>query len=68
MNRNGALAGMFVGALTVLVWGEYKWFGLYELVPGFFFGCAAVWIGSQFGAPASEKMKAAFSTMRAQTS
>jgi sodium/proline symporter len=67
MNRNGALAGMFVGALTVLVWGHFKLFGLYELVPGFFFGCAAVWIGSQFGAPASEKMKAAFSTMRQQT-
>lgn len=67
MSRNGALAGMFVGALTVIVWGEFKWFGLYELVPGFFFGIAAVVIGSKIGAPASEKMQAAFATMREQT-
>ena len=64
MNRNGALAGMFVGALTVLVWGEFKWFGLYELVPGFFFACAAIIVGSSIGAPASEKMKAGFATMK----
>ncbi|MBY0572920.1 MAG: sodium/proline symporter PutP [Undibacterium sp.] len=68
MSRNGALAGMFVGALTVVVWGEYKFLGLYELVPGFMFGCIAIFIGSQFGAPASEKMKAAFATMRQQVS
>jgi sodium/proline symporter len=67
MNRNGALAGMFVGALTVLVWGEFKWLGLYELVPGFFFACLAVVVGSKLGAPASEKMKAAFATMRQQS-
>ncbi len=64
MNRNGALAGMFVGALTVLVWGEFKWLGLYELVPGFFFACAAIFVGSSIGEPASEKMKAGFATMR----
>lgn len=63
MNRNGALAGMFVGALTVLVWGEFKWLGLYELVPGFFFACAAIIVGSSIGEPASEKMKAGFATM-----
>jgi sodium/proline symporter len=67
MNRNGALAGMFVGALTVIVWGEFKWFALYELVPGFAFACIAIFIGSKFGAPASEKMKAAFATMRLQS-
>jgi sodium/proline symporter len=51
----------------VLVWGEFKWLGLYELVPGFFFACVAVVIGSKLGAPASEKMKAAFTTMRQQS-
>ncbi len=66
MNRNGALLGMFVGALTVLVWGEMKWLGLYELVPGFFFACAGIVIGSRFGEPASEKMRAAFQVMREQ--
>jgi sodium/proline symporter len=34
MTRNGALAGMVVGAVTVLVWQHYQWFKLYEIVPG----------------------------------
>jgi sodium/proline symporter len=67
MNRNGALAGMFVGALTVVVWGELKWLGLYELVPGFVFASIAIFIASKFGNPASDKMKSAFATMRSQS-
>ena len=35
MTRQGALVGMVVGAATVLVWKQYGWFGLYEIVPGF---------------------------------
>jgi sodium/proline symporter len=35
MTRNGALAGMLVGALTVMVWDYYDWFVLYEIVPAF---------------------------------
>ena len=66
MTRNGALAGMFVGAVTVLVWGEYKWLNLYELVPGFAFASIAIVIGSSIGAPASEKMQAGFAKMREQ--
>lgn len=30
MTRNGALAGMVGGAVTVLVWQHYHWFELYE--------------------------------------
>ena len=30
-----ALAGMVVGAVTVLVWQHFQWFKLYEIVPGF---------------------------------
>ncbi len=33
--RNGAVAGIIVGALTVLVWHQGAWFGLYEIIPGF---------------------------------
>ncbi|TXI90535.1 MAG: sodium/proline symporter PutP [Burkholderiaceae bacterium] len=66
MTRNGALAGMFIGAVTVLVWGEYKWLNLYELVPGFAFASIAIVIGSSIGAPASEQMKAGFAKMREQ--
>lgn len=42
MNRNGALAGMIVGAVTVLVWHQFAWFGLYEIIPGFLFNLIAI--------------------------
>ena len=28
---------MIIGALTVIVWKQYAWLGLYEIIPGFFF-------------------------------
>ncbi|MCF0155785.1 MAG: sodium/proline symporter PutP [Veillonella sp.] len=46
MTRNGALAGMFVGGITVIVWNHYQWFGLYELLPGFVFSLLAIWLVS----------------------
>ncbi|HGJ5890574.1 MAG TPA: sodium/proline symporter PutP [Arsenophonus apicola] len=46
MNRYGALAGMLVGALTVLIWMQYKWFVLYEIIPGFIFASLAIVIVS----------------------
>lgn len=42
MTRNGALAGMVVGAVTVLVWKQYGWLNLYEIVPGFVFSSIAI--------------------------
>lgn len=42
MTRNGALAGMLVGAATVVVWKEFAWFGLYEIIPGFLFSTVAI--------------------------
>ena len=42
MTRNGALAGMVVGAGVVLAWIALGWSGwLYEIVPGFLAGWAA---------------------------
>ena len=35
LSRAGVFAGMAVGALTVVVWKHYAWWGLYELVPAF---------------------------------
>lgn len=46
MNRHGALAGMVVGAVTVLVWHQFAWFGLYEIIPGFIFGLIAIVVAS----------------------
>lgn len=45
--RNGVLAGILVGGLTVLVWKQYGFFGLYELVPGFILSAMVIWIVSR---------------------
>ncbi len=44
MNRAGALAGILVGGLTVLVWKQLEGgiFDLYELIPGFIFSLFAI--------------------------
>ncbi len=51
MTRAGALAGIVVGGLTVIVWprldGEI--FALYELVPGFALSWLAIWVVSRLG-------------------
>jgi sodium/proline symporter len=47
MTRNGALAGMLVGAVTVLVWKPFGWWGLYEMVPGFILASLAIVIVSR---------------------
>lgn len=48
MTRNGALAGMIVGALTVFIWSKLTGglFDLYEIVPGFIFGWIAIMVVS----------------------
>lgn len=45
--RNGILAGIVVGGLTVLIWKQFAWLGLYEMVPGFFLSCLAIWLVSK---------------------
>jgi sodium/proline symporter len=47
MTRNGALAGMIVGAITVVLWNELTArdmipFTLYEMVPAFGLSCIAI--------------------------
>ena len=48
MTRNGALAGMLVGGLTVILWkqGSGGIFALYEMVPGVVLSAIAIWIVS----------------------
>ena len=36
------LAGMLVGALTVIIWKQFGWLGLYEIIPGFLFATLAI--------------------------
>ena len=54
MTGIGALAGMVAGALTVVLW-KYTGSALYEIVPGFVAGSAAIVLGSLLSpAPAAE--------------
>ncbi|MEL0624445.1 sodium/proline symporter PutP [Marinomonas arenicola] len=51
MNRNGALAGIIVGGVTIVVWKQLHGgiFDLYEIVPGFLFSTIAIVIFSVMG-------------------
>ena len=49
MTRNGALVGMLVGAITVVVWKEFIGLGLYEIIPGFILASIAIYIVSLMG-------------------
>jgi len=51
MTRNGALAGILVGGLTVIIWPRLDGaiFELYELVPGFALSWLAIWLVSSRG-------------------
>jgi len=61
MTRNGALAGMIIGAVTVLVWKHYAWLDLYEIIPGFLFGSIGIVVFSLLGKGPSAAMQQRFS-------
>ncbi|MDA0149044.1 sodium/proline symporter PutP [Vibrio sp. LaRot3] len=44
MNRNGALAGIIVGGVTIVVWKQLSggWFDVYEIVPGIILSTIAI--------------------------
>ncbi len=58
MTRSGALAGMIVGAATVLIWNHFAWFGLYEILPGFVFASIAIVIASLLDKTPSKAIEA----------
>ena len=49
MSRIGAIAGMLVGGLTVVVWGQLSGglFDVYEILPAVIFALAVIFIGSK---------------------
>ncbi|WPC03205.1 sodium/proline symporter PutP [Pseudomonas benzenivorans] len=53
MTRNGAIAGMVVGALTVILWKQVEggMFDMYEILPGFIL-CALTVVGVSLMGPA----------------
>ncbi len=60
MTRNGALASIVVGGITVLVWKQFGWFGLYEIVPGFILALFAIIIVSLFDNEPSKEIQQEF--------
>jgi sodium/proline symporter len=60
MTRNGALAGMVIGAVTVIVWKQFAWLGLYEIIPGFVFGSLGIVVFSLLGKAPSRAMQDRF--------
>jgi len=69
MNRNGALAGMVVGALTVIIWKELSGgvFDVYELLPGFIFATVAIVVVSQLTGRPSVEVEQQFAQSRRLT-
>lgn len=64
MTRNGALAGMLVGAITVIIWKQMGWFGLYELVPGFILASIAIYAVSLWDKVPSAAMQKTFDAVQ----
>ena len=50
MTCNGALAGMLVGAVTVVVWKEFIGLGLYEIIRASSSPASPSWWWSKLGA------------------
>ncbi|OOR90835.1 sodium/proline symporter [Moraxella caviae] len=71
MNRHGALAGMIVGALTVIVWvyggieigGQPANDAIYSILPGFAFSAIATVVVSLMTAPPSREITEKFEMM-----
>ena len=60
MTLKGAYAGIITCGLVVLIWKQFEWFGLYELVPGFILSAAAIVLFSHMDKEPSEKIQAEF--------
>lgn len=58
MNRNGAIAGMLVGGLTVIIWGKLSGgiFEIYEIIPGWLFACLAIYVISKLTGGAEQEI------------
>ncbi len=61
MTFNGALAGVIVGGLTVLVWKNFLAFtGIYEILPGFILSSLAIYFVSIMGQEPTKETLATF--------
>lgn len=60
MNRNGALAGIVVGGLTVVIYKQIDTIGLYEIIPGVILATIAIVVATLVSAPPSTTIEATF--------
>lgn len=71
MTKWGALAGMVMGALTVIFWVQFKgllgesWSQVYEMIPGVILSSLSIFLVSRFG-PDDLKVEQAFVAASAQ--
>jgi sodium/proline symporter len=68
MTRNGALAGIVVGSVTVIVWSMLSGglFDVYELAPGFLFSVLSIIIVSLLDKIPSKEVQEEFNTYRSE--
>jgi sodium/proline symporter len=60
MNRNGALAGIIVGGVTVVVYKQIDTIGLYEIIPGFILATIAIVVATLLSPPPSATIEETF--------
>ena len=60
MTRNGALAGIVIGAVTVVIWKQLSGglFDMYEIVPGIVFATIAIFVVSKMGKLPDDEIQA----------
>jgi sodium/proline symporter len=51
---------MIIGAVTVIVWKQFAWLGLYEIIPGFIFGSIGIVVFSLLSKAPSAAMQKRF--------
>ena len=58
MNRNGTLAGILIGGVTIVVWKQLTggWFDVYEIVPGIIFSTIAIVVVSKLTGGAAQEV------------
>ena len=61
--RNGVLAGIVTGGVTVLVWKQLALFGLYEIVPGFLLSLLAIFVVSKLDAEPDRQIAETFDSV-----
>jgi len=68
ITRNGAAAGIVVGALTVIIWAQLEGglFDLYEILPGFIFSLVAIVVVSLLDTTPAIEIRQEFALVRDQ--